>query len=96
MTGGRTKAIGKIKTGDKVESADPDTGRHQGARTVQHVWINHDNDLLDVTVRDKDGHKATLHTTANHPFRDDTTHSWKPAGALHHGDALNTADNGHA
>ncbi|MEU8934927.1 ricin-type beta-trefoil lectin domain protein [Streptomyces sp. NPDC048409] len=96
MAGGKTKAIGKIKTGDKVESADPDTGRHKGVRTVQHVWINHDKDLLDVTVRDKDGHKATLHTTANHPFWDDTTHSWKPAGALHHGDALNTADNDHA
>ncbi|MER7937019.1 MULTISPECIES: ricin-type beta-trefoil lectin domain protein [unclassified Streptomyces] len=96
MAGGRTKAIGKIKTGDKVESADPDTGKHKGARTVQHVWINHDKDLLDVTVRDKDGHTPTLHTTANHPFWDDTTHSWKPAGALHHGDALNTADNEHA
>ncbi|MFQ3559309.1 ricin-type beta-trefoil lectin domain protein [Streptomyces gramineus] len=96
MAGGKTKAIGKIKTGDKVESADPDTGKHKGVRTVQHVWINHDKDLLDVTVRDKDGHTATLHTTANHPFWDDTTHSWKPAGALHHGDALNTADNDHA
>lgn len=96
MAGGKTKAIGKIKTGDKVESADPKTGRHQGARTVQHIWINHDKDLLDVTVRDKDGRTATLHTTANHPFWDDTSHNWKPAGELRQGDALNTADNGHA
>ncbi|MFJ7967103.1 ricin-type beta-trefoil lectin domain protein [Streptomyces sp. NPDC096324] len=96
MAGGKTKAIGKIKTGDKVESADPRTGKLRGARTVQHIWINHDKDLLDVTVRDKDGHTATVHTTANHPFWNATTHTWKPAGELHHGDALNTADNDHA
>ncbi|MEU8951726.1 polymorphic toxin-type HINT domain-containing protein [Streptomyces sp. NPDC048489] len=96
MAGGKTKAIGKIKTGDKVEAADPKTGKHHGARAVQHIWINHDKDLLDVTVRDKRGHTATLHTTANHPFWDDTTHSWKQAGDLPYGDALNTADSGHA
>ncbi len=96
MDGGKTKPIGKIKTGDKVESADPETGKHQGARTVQHVWINHDHDLLDLTIRTKDGHTTTLHTTANHPFWDDTTHTWVAAGKLHHGDALNTATNGHA
>ncbi|MFD6550625.1 polymorphic toxin-type HINT domain-containing protein [Streptomyces sp. NPDC058398] len=96
MAGGKTKAIAEIKTGDKVEAANPKTGKHQGARTVQHIWINHDKDLLDVTVRDKDGHTATLHTTANHPFWDDTTHTWKPAGELQHGDALSTADNGQA
>ncbi|MCX3061561.1 ricin-type beta-trefoil lectin domain protein [Streptomyces beihaiensis] len=96
MAHGKTKPIGKIKTGDKVESASPKTGKHQGPRTVQHVWINHDHDLVDVTIRTEDGRKATLHTTANHPFWDDTTHTWVPAGKLHRGDALNTADNGHA
>jgi RHS repeat-associated protein len=96
MADGKTKAIGKIKDGDKVEAADPDTGKHIGTHTVQHVWINHDKDLLDVTIRDKNGHKATLHTTANHPFWDDTTHAWIPAGDLRHGDALNTASDGHA
>ncbi|MFF7139510.1 hypothetical protein RKD27_000014 [Streptomyces sp. SAI-126] len=96
MDKGKTKPIGKIKTGDKVEAANPKTGKHQGARTVQHVWINHDHDLLDLTVRTKDGHTATLHTTANHPFWDDTAHAWVAAGKLHHGDALNTATNGHA
>jgi len=95
MDSGKTKPIGEIKTGDKVEAANPKTGRHQGARTVQHVWINHDHDLLDLTIRTKDGHTATLHTTANHPFWDDTTHAWVPAGKLHHDDALNTATDGH-
>ncbi|MGW1158195.1 ricin-type beta-trefoil lectin domain protein [Streptomyces sp. NPDC002519] len=96
MDNGKTKPIGKMKSGDKVEAANPKTGKHQGARTVQHVWINHDHDLLDLTIRTKGGHTATLHTTANHPFWDDTTHTWVPAGKLHHGDALNTATNGHA
>ncbi|ARP70199.1 hypothetical protein LK07_10880 [Streptomyces pluripotens] len=96
MGSGKAKPIGKIKVGDKVQAADPENGKHQGARTVQHVWINHDHDLLDLTIRTKDGHTATLHTTANHPFWDDTTHTWVPAGALHHGDALNTPTNHHA
>ncbi|WP_307783110.1 polymorphic toxin-type HINT domain-containing protein [Streptomyces sp. MBT53] len=96
MADGNTKAIGKIKAGDKVQAANPKTGKHQGARTVQHVWINHDHDLLDVTIRTKDGHTATIHTTANHPFWDDTRHTWVPAGKLHRGDALNTDTNNHA
>ncbi|WP_258574746.1 polymorphic toxin-type HINT domain-containing protein [Streptomyces shenzhenensis] len=95
MDKGNTKPIGKIKSGDKVESADPKTGKHVGPRTVQHVWINNDDDLLDLTIRAKDGHTATLHTTANHPFWNDTTHGWVPAGKLHRDDALNTAANGH-
>ncbi|MFD3582870.1 polymorphic toxin-type HINT domain-containing protein [Streptomyces sp. NPDC058683] len=95
MDKGKTKPIGKIKAGDKVEAADPKTGKHQGSRTVQHVWINHDHDLLDLTVRTKDGHTSTLHTTANHPFWDDSTHTWFPAGQLRYGDALNTDSNGH-
>ncbi|WP_143070926.1 ricin-type beta-trefoil lectin domain protein [Streptomyces malaysiense] len=95
MAHGKTKAIAAVKTGDKVEAGDPTTGKHRGPRTVQHVWINHDHDLLDVTIRTKTGHTATLHTTANHPFWDDTARSWLPAGRLHIGDALNTAANGH-
>ncbi|MDX3752601.1 polymorphic toxin-type HINT domain-containing protein [Streptomyces sp. AK08-02] len=96
MDNGRTKPIGKIKTGDKVEAANPKTGKHQGVRTVQHVWINHDHDLLDLTIRTEDGHTATLHTTAKHPFWDDTKHAWVAAGKLHAGEALNTASDGHA
>jgi RHS repeat-associated protein len=96
MAHGKTKPIGKIKTGDKVEAANPKTGKHRGSRTVQHVWINHDHDLFDLTIRTKDGHTATLHTTANHPFWDDTAHTWVPAGKLKPGHALNTAHNHHA
>jgi hypothetical protein len=93
---GKTKPIGEIKKGDEVESADPTTGKHKGPREVQAVWINHDTDLLDVTIEGSDGKAATLHTTANHPFWDDTTHTWVPAGKLKPGEALNTATDTHA
>ena len=96
LANGKTKPIGHIRPGDKVEVADPKSGKHQGTHTVQHVWINHDNDLLDLTIRTKQGHTANFHTTANHPFWDDTTHTWVSAGKLHQGDALNTVTNGHA
>ncbi|MCG7208169.1 GH-E family nuclease [Streptomyces arenae] len=95
MAHGKTKPIGKIKVGDKVQAANPKTGKHQGTRTVQHVWTNRDHDLLDLTIRTKRGHTTTLHTTANHPFWNDTTRTWVSAGELHYGDALNTAANGH-
>ncbi|MFJ5972750.1 polymorphic toxin-type HINT domain-containing protein [Streptomyces sp. NPDC093060] len=95
MAHGKTKAIGKIKTGDKVEAADPATGKHKGDRTVQHVWINHDYDLIDLRIRLADGTTATLHTTSKHPFWDDTRHVWVPAGKLTPGHALNTATNRH-
>ncbi|MFD8723898.1 polymorphic toxin-type HINT domain-containing protein [Streptomyces sp. NPDC059629] len=95
MDDGTSKPISKIKVGDKVEAANPKTGKRQGARTVHHVWINHDHDLLDLTIRTKNGHTATLHTTTNHPFWDDTTRTWVSAGVLRHGDTLNTSINGH-
>jgi hypothetical protein len=76
LANGTTEAIGALKAGDKVESADPKSGKDVGGRTVEHVWINHDTDLLDVTISDGHGHASVIHTTANHPFWDDTTHTW--------------------
>ncbi|MGW1784042.1 polymorphic toxin-type HINT domain-containing protein [Streptomyces sp. NPDC002143] len=96
MEGGKTKPIGKIEPGDNVEAADQTTGKHVGPRPVQYVLINHDYDLLDLTIRGEDGETATLHTTANHPFWDDTAHLWVPAGELQRGDTLNTSTNHHA
>ncbi|POX39680.1 ricin-type beta-trefoil lectin domain protein, partial [Streptomyces sp. Ru72] len=92
MKGGGTKPIGKIKVGDKVEAADPRTGKHDGSHTVTATLTHRDDDLLDVTVRAADGRTATLHTTSEHPFWDETAHAWVPAGKLlaHH--ALVTED----
>lgn len=87
LADGSTKPIGDISVGDKVESADPSTGKDEGGRSVEHMWLNHDSDLLDVTIT-SDGSSTTLHTTANHPFWDATTKSWTPAGELKTGDRL--------
>ncbi|MCZ4119248.1 polymorphic toxin-type HINT domain-containing protein [Streptomyces sp. H39-S7] len=95
MDQGQTKPIGDITVGDKVEAADPDTGKHAGPHTVTATIINYDTDLLDVTVRGEDGKPATLHTTSKHPFWDDTTHTWVPAGKLQPGHALNTDEDQH-
>jgi hypothetical protein len=90
MKDGKTKPIGEIEPGDEVEAADPASGKHAGPHTVTATWVNHDTDLVDVTVRGLDGKPRVLHTTANHPFWDDTSHTWTPADALHPGDQLNT------
>jgi hypothetical protein len=95
MANNTTKAIGTLKVGDKVESADPSTGKDKGARTVQHIWINHDTDLLDVTISDGRGHTSVIHTTANHPFWDDTTHTWVRADHLKAGHKLASTHNQH-
>jgi hypothetical protein len=44
------RAIGSLKVGDTVEAYNPTTGKAE-PQTVQHVWINHDHDLVDVTLR---------------------------------------------
>ncbi|MFG3292630.1 ricin-type beta-trefoil lectin domain protein [Streptomyces sp. NPDC048179] len=95
MAGGKTKAIGKIRTGDRVESADAADGRHKGAREVVATLVNRDKDLVDVTLSLGHGRTATLHTTSRHPFWDATDHAWTPAGKLVAGHALLTEDGHH-
>ncbi|MYZ34164.1 MULTISPECIES: RHS repeat-associated core domain-containing protein [unclassified Streptomyces] len=96
MKDGQAKPIGKIKPGDKVATADPKTGKRQGNRTVSAQLIHRDDDLIDLTIRDKNNKTAKIHTTAGHPFWDDTLRTWIPAGQLAIGHTLNTADGRHA
>ncbi|WP_427923935.1 polymorphic toxin-type HINT domain-containing protein [Streptomyces sp. cg40] len=93
---GKTKTIKKIKPGDKVEAGDPGTGKHTGTRTVTATFINHDDDLIDLTVRVQGGKTVILHTTSEHPFWDDTERAWVSAGKLKPGHLLNTVRNRHA
>ncbi|MFD7933401.1 polymorphic toxin-type HINT domain-containing protein [Streptomyces sp. NPDC059755] len=95
LANGKSKLIGKIKPGDKVATADPKTGKRNGARAVSAVWINHDYDLVDLRIRQADGTVSVLHTTAKHLIWDDTLHKWVPTGSLAVGHALNTAKNQH-
>jgi hypothetical protein len=57
---------------------------------VQHVWINHDTDLVDLTLQpqtkvpeapQKDTKPETLHTTRKHPFLT-VERGFLPANAL--------------
>ncbi|MFF1626950.1 polymorphic toxin-type HINT domain-containing protein [Streptomyces sp. NPDC058272] len=95
MKNGRTKPIGKIKPGDKVEAANPKTGKHQGSRPVTARLVHRDNDLVDLKIRSSNGKTNTLHTTSRHPFWDDTAYAWMPAGNLTPGHVLNTAHDQH-
>jgi hypothetical protein len=92
MADGTTEPIGRIKPGESVEAADPGTGKHQGPHTVLATLVNHDHDLIDLAIDTGHGHTATLHTTAEHPFHDATTHTWTPAGKLPPGHTLTTED----
>ncbi|MFF2629435.1 polymorphic toxin-type HINT domain-containing protein [Kitasatospora griseola] len=97
MGNGTTKPIANLTAGDQVEAADPDTGTgtDHGARTVTATWINHDDDLVDVTVQTSDGSDETIHTTSKHPFWDATTNTWAPAGKLEPGHDLVTREGSH-
>lgn len=92
MDDGTAKPIAEITAGDKVEAADPDTGKDAGSRIVVATWAHDDSDLIDLSIRLLDGKTATVHTTSEHPFWDATTHSWVPAAGLVPGHALTTAD----
>ncbi|MDX3800617.1 RHS repeat-associated core domain-containing protein [Streptomyces sp. AK04-3B] len=92
---GKTKAISKVKPGDDVEAAEPSTGKHKGARSVIARLVHHDYDLVDVTIRTADGRTSTIHTTAKHPFWNDTLHTWTDAAHLQPGHLLNTVTDSH-
>jgi hypothetical protein len=96
MKDGKTKAIGKVEPGDEVATANPKTGKREGGRAVAARLVHRDEDLVDLTVQTPDGVRSTLHTTANHPFWDDTLHAWVPAAELDPGHALITAADTHA
>ncbi|MFI6608005.1 polymorphic toxin-type HINT domain-containing protein [Streptomyces sp. NPDC050507] len=90
MDGGKTKPIGKIKIGDKVEAANAKTGKREGPRRVDATLNNYDRDLIDLQVEEATGRTEILHTTSKHPFWDATSRKWVPAGRLIPGHALAT------
>ncbi|MBM2615793.1 HNH endonuclease [Actinoplanes sp. LDG1-06] len=89
MADGSTKPIRDIEVGDRVVATDPETGK----TTIQLVEALHDNldhDLVNLTVTLPDGTKSVIHTTANHPFWDETSQSWTDAASLRAGHSLRT------
>jgi len=83
-----TKRLNQIEVGDKVVATDPLTGKTK-PRRVRHVWVNHDTDLMDVTVQ-AGGKASVIHATQRHLFWDVTRHAWTEADHLKAGDRLVT------
>jgi len=46
---GGEQAIASLQVGDQVTAYDPSNGK-TSTQTVQHIFVNHDTDLLDVTL----------------------------------------------
>lgn len=93
---GSSKRIDQIRRGDRVLATNPGTGVTT-ARLVTHTWTHHDANLLDVSVTTSTRQPvtgrtvtrtSTLHTTATHPFYDQTRHAFIPAGQLSVGTRL--------
>jgi hypothetical protein len=67
------QAIGSLKPGEKVLAYNPQTKKME-YQPILHVWINHDNDLVDLTLTTKGPARKTyetsetLHTNKKHPF----------------------------
>jgi RHS repeat-associated protein len=89
MANGSTKPIGQIQLGDKVLATDPETDKST-AKPVTALHDDIDRDFVDLTVADAHGDKTTIHTTAHHPFWNQTTKAWTDAGDLKPGNHLRT------
>ena len=70
------QAIGTLQVGQKVWAYNPKTHKME-QEPILHVWINHDNDLVDLTLttttaahHSKAATKTseTIHTNKKHPF----------------------------
>jgi RHS repeat-associated protein len=88
MADGTTKPISEVEIGDMVLATDPETGE-QGPREVTHLWV-HDDQFVELDV---DG--ATITTTEDHPYWNDTDKQWERADQLDPGDTLLTANGKH-
>jgi RHS repeat-associated protein len=71
-----SQAIGTIRPGEKVLAYNPKTHRME-LEPVVRVWINHDSDLVDLTVTSSTHaphstvvhkHSEVIHTNQRHPF----------------------------
>jgi hypothetical protein len=87
MADGSTKPIKSIAVGDAVMATDPENGTTD-SKTVTILHDNVDTDLANLTVVDRHGNQAVVHTTQSHPFWDATTNQWTRVDHLDKGDWL--------
>ncbi|GAA2546394.1 hypothetical protein GCM10010435_14550 [Winogradskya consettensis] len=91
LDGGASKPIAQIGLGDRVRATDP-VARAGTSAPVVGLIESDDTELADLTVREKSGPVAVVHTTGHHPFWDAAAGQWVEAGDLAPGTALSTSD----
>ncbi|MFJ2782280.1 MULTISPECIES: polymorphic toxin-type HINT domain-containing protein [unclassified Kitasatospora] len=91
MADGSSKSIANIVVGDSVLAADQDDVESKGPERVIARWVHDDEDLIDLSVHTEADGEAVIHTTANHPFWDDTIQQWTQAEDLQVGHHLKAA-----
>src|SRR6266704_3301110 len=94
------QAIGTLQVGERVLAYNPKTGKME-QEPILHVWINHDHDLVDLTItttttRGQQGKPAmktseVIHTNQKHPFFT-MEHGFLPVGQIKLGMYLLRAD----
>ncbi|MFC7732212.1 polymorphic toxin-type HINT domain-containing protein [Actinomadura keratinilytica] len=95
MADGTRKPIERVRVGDLVWAADPQTGRMEPRRVTDRIVGTGDKSLVDLTVAaggSFGGPTARLTATANHPFWVADSQDWIDAGRLVFGDMLVTPD----
>jgi hypothetical protein len=108
MADGSTRAIKDIAVGDKVTATDPATGKTTAQPvTALHRNHDTDLTDVTIAIpappasskpavgppaKTAGASLSTLHTTAHHPFWDQTAHAWVAAAALAVGHQLRTID----
>tara|TARA_R110002096_G_scaffold16898_12_gene58083 strand:+ start:17603 stop:24475 length:6873 start_codon:yes stop_codon:yes gene_type:complete len=79
------RSIEEIAVGDLVWSRDDETGE-EGWKPVVQLFVTPDKLLLDLDLRDADGHEQELLVTSEHPLR--TANGWTSVGDLEIGEAV--------
>ncbi|MFD9601968.1 RHS repeat-associated core domain-containing protein [Streptomyces sp. NPDC059970] len=91
MADGTSKPIKDVKIGDKVLSADPETGE-TGPRTVTAlIEGNGEKRFVDLTIATDHTKASSITATDGHPFWVPALHQWVEAGDLKAGQWLQTS-----
>ncbi|MFF9705760.1 DddA-like double-stranded DNA deaminase toxin [Streptomyces griseofuscus] len=90
MADGHEKKIKDIKPGDKVEAADPETGKNSSRTVEKLITTKHDKDFATITIRDR-GKSSKITATVTHPFWVTSEHAWIDASGLKAGMRLHSA-----
>ncbi|MFI1602372.1 DddA-like double-stranded DNA deaminase toxin [Streptomyces griseofuscus] len=90
MADGHEKKIKDIKPGDKVEAADPETGKNSSRTVEKLITTKHDKDFATITIRNR-GKSSKITATVTHPFWVTSEHAWIDASGLKAGMRLHSA-----